>query len=180
MTNKCEETWRHLDATTTTLQQNRFIVIRKHFGGNSADFALYLCELKNSYLSSVLPVDSVTYIMTNITFFLLKSAFIARHETRNFKLPWDIFGDDVVLERTSKSVMLGMPSSCPECRACQTKPASRLAYPACQTGRAKTGNETSARREIWDLSLAWSILGCEGMNRFFFMSMRCYFYRWSP
>ena len=28
-------------------------------------------------------------------FFLLKSAFIARHETRNFKLPWDIFGDYV-------------------------------------------------------------------------------------
>ena len=27
------------------LQQNRFIVIRKHFGGNSADFALYLCVL---------------------------------------------------------------------------------------------------------------------------------------
>ena len=49
--------------------------------------------IKNLDLSSVLPVDPVTYIMTNITFFWLKSAFIARHETRNFKLPWDIFGD---------------------------------------------------------------------------------------
>ena len=37
-TNKCEETWRHRDATTATLQQTRFIVIRKHFCGNSADF----------------------------------------------------------------------------------------------------------------------------------------------
>ena len=43
--------------------------------------------VKNFDLSSVLPVDPVTYIMTNITFFWLKSAFIARHETRNFKLP---------------------------------------------------------------------------------------------
>ena len=31
---------------------------------------------------------------------------------------------------------------------------SRSACPACQAGRAKTGNETSARREIWDQSLA--------------------------
>ena len=36
--NKCEETWRHRDATTATLQQPRFIVFRKHFCGNSADF----------------------------------------------------------------------------------------------------------------------------------------------
>ena len=50
--------------------------------------------VKTFNLSSVLPVDPVTYIMTNITF-LLKSSFIARHETRNFKLPWDIFGDYV-------------------------------------------------------------------------------------
>ena len=86
--------------------------------------------VKNLDLSSVLPVDPVTYIMTNITFFWLKSAFIARHETRNFKLPWDIFGDYVNAEawvicfwwmswysakRTSKSVMLGMPISCPAC-----------------------------------------------------------------
>ena len=42
--------------------------------------------IKNFDLSSVLPVDTVTYIMIN-NFFLLKSAFIARHETRNFKLP---------------------------------------------------------------------------------------------
>ena len=48
--------------------------------------------VKNFYLSSVFLLDPVTYIMTNITF-LFKSAFIARHETRNFKLPWDIFGD---------------------------------------------------------------------------------------
>ena len=54
--------------------------------------------VKNLDLSSVLPVDPVTYIMTNITFFWLKSAFIARHETRNFKLPWDIFGDYVNAE----------------------------------------------------------------------------------
>ena len=39
---------------------------------------------------------------------------------------------------------------------------SRSACPACQTRRAKTGNELSTRREIWDLSLARSILGCEG------------------
>ena len=37
-TNKCEETWRHRDATTATLQQTRFLVIRKHFCGNSANF----------------------------------------------------------------------------------------------------------------------------------------------
>ena len=44
--------------------------------------------VKNFDLSSVLPVDPVTYVMTNITFFFfVKSAFIARHETRNFKLP---------------------------------------------------------------------------------------------
>ena len=62
------------------------------FGMNNVVYFL-LCFLnksslvKNFYLSSVLPVDPVTYIMTNITFFLLKSTFIARHETRNFKLP---------------------------------------------------------------------------------------------
>ena len=49
--------------------------------------------VKNLDLSSVLPVDPVTFNMTNITFFWLKSAFITRDETRNFKLPWDIFGD---------------------------------------------------------------------------------------
>ena len=49
--------------------------------------------VKNFHLSSVLPVDPVTYIMTNTNYFLLKSAFIATHETRNFKLPWDILGD---------------------------------------------------------------------------------------
>ena len=47
--------------------------------------------VKNS-LSSVLPVDPVKDIMTNITF-LLKSTFIARHETRNFKPPWDILSN---------------------------------------------------------------------------------------
>ena len=47
-TSKCEETRRHLDATTATLQQNRFVVIRKHFGGNSTDFAVYLCVLRVS------------------------------------------------------------------------------------------------------------------------------------
>ena len=51
--------------------------------------------IKNFDLSSVFPVDPVTYNMINNFFFLLKSAFIARHETRNFKLPWDIFGDYV-------------------------------------------------------------------------------------
>ena len=50
--------------------------------------------IKNFDLSSGFPVDPVTYNMIN-NFFLLKSAFIARHETRNFKLPWDIFGDYV-------------------------------------------------------------------------------------
>ena len=149
--------------------------------------------IKNFDLSSVLPVDPVTYIMTNITFFWLKSAFIARHETRNFKLPWGIFGDYVnaeawvicfrqermcilscfrwmswySAERTSKSVTLDMPISCPACRACQTQKASRSACPTFQTGRAKTGNESSARRGIWDLSLARSVLGCEGMNPIF-------------
>ena len=34
-------------------------------------------------------------------------------------------------------------------------------------GMQKTGNELSTRREIWELSLAGSILGCEGMNPFF-------------
>ena len=59
---------------------------------NVVYFFYMLCFLnksslvKNFYLSSVLPVDPVTYIMTNITF-LLKSSFIARHETRNFKFP---------------------------------------------------------------------------------------------
>ena len=43
--------------------------------------------VKNFYLPSLLLVDPVTYIMTNTTFFLLRSAFTARHETRNFKLP---------------------------------------------------------------------------------------------
>ena len=56
---------------------------------------------------------------------------------------------DMMLERTSKSVMLGMPISCPACRACQTKLASRSACSACQTEQAKTGNESSAQREIW-------------------------------
>ena len=42
--------------------------------------------IKNFDLSSVLPVDPETYIMIN-NLFLLKSALIARHKTRNFKLP---------------------------------------------------------------------------------------------
>ena len=41
---------------------------------------------KSRLRSLVLPVDAVTYIVTNIAFLLL-SAFIARHETCNFKLP---------------------------------------------------------------------------------------------
>ena len=48
----------------------------------------------------------------------------------------------------------------------QTK-SSPSACPVCQTRGAKTGNELSTRREIWELSLAGSILGCEGMNPFF-------------
>ena len=64
---------------------------------NIVYFFYMLCFLnksslvKNFYLSSVLPVNPVTYIVTNVTFFV--KILIARHETRNFKLPWDIFGD---------------------------------------------------------------------------------------
>ena len=61
---------------------------------------------------------------------------------------------DMMLKRASKSVSLGMPISCPACWACQTR-------------GAKTKNELSIRREIWDLSLAGSILDCEGMNPLF-------------
>ena len=57
-------------------------------------------------------------------------------------------------EHQNQSCWECMPISCPACRACQTQMVSRSAYPACQAGRAKTGNETSARREIWDQSLA--------------------------
>ena len=80
---------------------------------------------------------------------------------------WLCDSQDMMLERTLKSVTLGMPISCPACRACQTQLALRSACPACQTRRSKTGNELSTRREIWNLSLARSILGCEGMNPFF-------------
>ena len=73
----------------------------------------------------------------------------------------------MMLERTSKSVTLGMPISCLACWTCQTQLASPSACPACQTRRAKTGNESSFWREIWDLSLARSLLGCDGMNPFF-------------
>ena len=126
--------------------------------------------VKNFDLSSVLPVDPVTYIMTNITFFFgWNLHLLLGMKPPNFKLPWDIFGDYVNAEawvicfwwmswysakRTSKSVMLGMPISCP----------------ACKTGRAKTGNESSARREIWDLSF-----GLRGHEPIFSMPMRCYF-----
>ena len=59
--------------------------------------------VKNFDLSSVLSVDPVTCIMTNITFFfLLKFAFIARYIWRLCEC------HDMVLERTSKSVTLGM------------------------------------------------------------------------
>ena len=54
-----------------------------------------LCSLNKSSLVKNFDLSSIfamKYIMTNITF-LLKSAFIAKHETRNFNLPWDIFGD---------------------------------------------------------------------------------------
>ena len=119
--------------------------------------------IKNLDLSSVLPVDPVTYIMTNITFFWLKSAFIARHETRNFKLPWDIFGDYgnaetlVICFRWLLWYDAGANIKISHAgNACQfhAQMVSRSAYPACQAGREKTGNETSARREIWDQSLA--------------------------
>ena len=63
---------------------------------------------------------------------------------------------DMMLERTSKSVMLGMQANFMPGMPRMPNPnaVSRSAYPACQAGRAKTGNETSARREIWDQSLA--------------------------
>ena len=114
------------------------------FGMNNVVYFL-LCFLnksslvKNFYLSSVLPVDPVTYIMTNITFFLLKSTFIARHETRNFKLPWEKFGDFFLICK---------------CRACNFMP--------CMPGmRNPTGftigmpgmpNRTSKKNWEWNIS----------------------------
>ena len=58
--------------------------------------------VKNFNMSAVLSVDPVTCIMTNITFFLLKFAFIARYIWRLCEC------HDMVLERTSKSVTPGM------------------------------------------------------------------------
>ena len=49
--------------------------------------------VKNFDLSSIVAILSRDIHYDKHNFFLLKSAFIARHETRNFKLPWDIFGD---------------------------------------------------------------------------------------
>ena len=45
-TNKCEETWRHRGATTATLQQTRFIVIRPE--NTSAEIRPTSCELEVS------------------------------------------------------------------------------------------------------------------------------------
>ena len=119
-----------------------------------------------------LPVDPVTYIVTNITFFVIISiycqAYMKPVTSSSLRYIWRLCdSQDMMLKRTSKSVTLGMPISCPACRACQIQLASRSACPACQTRGAKTGNELSTRREIWDLSLARSILGCKGMNLFF-------------
>ena len=136
-------------------------------------FDVLLCFFiyKSRLRSLVLRVDPVTYIVTNIAFFVIICIY-CQHETCNLKLPRIYLAiicdsQDMMLKRTSKSVTLGMPISCPACLACQTQLASRSACPACQTRRAKTGNALSTRRQIWDLSLAWSILGCEGMNPFF-------------
>ena len=140
------------------------------FMNNAMFCLLYKPSLiKNFDLSSVLPVDPVTYIMTNITCHNLHLLPGLKPVTSSsLRYIWRLCdSQDMMLERTSKSVTLGMPISCPACRACQTQLASRSACPACQTRRAKTGNELSTRREIWDLSLAGSILGCEGMNPFF-------------
>ena len=126
---------------------------------------------KSKLLSSVLPVDPVTYIVTNITFFCYNLHLLPGMKpvtSSSLRYIWRLCdSQDMMQERTSKSVTLGMPISYPACRAWQTQLAARSACRACQTRRAKTGNELSTRREIWDLSLAKSILGCEGMNPFF-------------
>ena len=118
---------------------------------------------KSRLLSSVLPVDPVTYIVTNITFFGYNLHLLPGMKpvaSSSLTYIWRLCdSQDMMLERTSKSVTLGMPISCP----------------ACQTRRAKTGNELSTRREIWDLSLAKSILGCEGHEHIFSMPMTCNF-----
>ena len=131
--------------------------------------------IKNFDLSSVFPVDPVTYNMINNFFFCWNLLLLPGMKPVTSSSPEIYLAimwmSRLVLQRTSKSVMLGMPISCPACRptcrACQTQMASRSACPACQTGWAKTGNESSARREIWDRSLARSVLGCEGTKPFF-------------
>ena len=127
--------------------------------------------VKNLDLSSVLPVDPVTYIMTNITFFWLKSAFIARHETRNFKLPWDIFGDYgnaetwVICFRwmlwydAGANIKISHAGNACQFHARHAAHAKPKWFHDRHTRHAKpdeqkTGNETSARREFWDQSLA--------------------------
>ena len=116
---------------------------------------------KSRLLSSVLPVDPVTYIVTNITFFGYNLHLLPGMKpvaSSSLTYIWRLCdSQDMMLERTSKSVTLGMPISCPACRACQTQLASRSACPACQTRRAKTGNESSARREIWEHSSSCSL-----------------------
>ena len=103
---------------------------------------------KSRLLSSVLPVDPVTYIVTNITFFGYNLHLLPGMKpvaSSSLAYIWRLCdSQDMMLERTSKSVTLGMPISCPACRACQTQLASRSACPACQTRRTKTGNESSA------------------------------------
>ena len=126
---------------------------------------------KSRLLSSVLPVDPVTHIVP-FCYNLHLLPGMKRVTSSSLRYIWRLYdSQDMMLERTSKSVTLGIPISYPACRACQTQLASLSACPACQTRRAKTGNELSTRREIWDLSLARSILrsilGWEGMNPFF-------------
>ena len=117
---------------------------------------------KSRLLSSVLPVDPVTYIVTNITFFCYNLHLLPGMKpvtSSSLRYIWRLCdSQDMMLERKSKSVTLGMPNPT----------GFTIGMPGgCQTRRAKTGNELSTRREIWDLSLARSILGCEGMNPFF-------------
>ena len=129
--------------------------------------------VKNFDLSSVLPVDPVTYIMTNITFFFgwnlhllpgMKPVTSSSPEIY-LAIMW-IQKHGLYASGECHDIVLSEHQN-QSCWAWQTQIASRSACPACQTERAKTGNESSARRGIWDLSLARSVLGCEGMNPIF-------------
>ena len=101
--------------------------------------------------------------------FLLQSAFIARHETCNFKLPKIYLviicdSQDMMLKRTSKSVSLGTPNQ-----------VITIGMPGMPNQRSENWEwMINPARDLGPM-VGWVNFGLRGHEPIFSMPMRCYF-----